>query len=373
MKPNKYERVNQLIKLIYGAVNQPDAWNTISQEIEKTFDVPQGMFLLRDKMDLRPVDWFLWGEINQSFARYTEHFHQKDIWTNALIQNQHGNFHASQNLVTDRVFLKSELYSDFAIPIDVRHGSGVILHIPNHELIGQFVCLRENGQPYFDRHTLSELNLLTPHLTQFISLRQTINNLKLQSCTMESLVDSLNAAAFVCEGDGLIVYKNKLADALSMNNEWLTDKNRYLGLMHSDEKRILQQLIKDACCTADGNFSQAGGNIERQSFSKKTTIQIFPLPHSPSKFLFDTPAPCCLVFITDTDHLKLPTTFELQQIYTLTPAEAEITSLLALACSANEIADKRGARIATVRTQIRSVYTKLEVNSQIELLRKLLF
>ncbi len=54
----------------------------------------------------------------------------------------------------------------------------------------------------------------------------------------------------------------------------------------------------------------------------------------------------------------------------LTRSEAEIASALARGEHARQIASRRGVSVTTVRSQIRSIYAKLGVSSQVELMAK---
>ncbi len=59
----------------------------------------------------------------------------------------------------------------------------------------------------------------------------------------------------------------------------------------------------------------------------------------------------------------------LREAFDLTKAEVEIIRLLLECAGAKDIADRRGRSLATVRTQIKTILSKTETNSQVELLR----
>lgn len=59
----------------------------------------------------------------------------------------------------------------------------------------------------------------------------------------------------------------------------------------------------------------------------------------------------------------------LREAFDLTRAEVEIIRLLVECADARDIAERRGRSLATVRTQIKTILSKTETNSQVELLR----
>lgn len=67
-----------------------------------------------------------------------------------------------------------------------------------------------------------------------------------------------------------------------------------------------------------------------------------------------------------------PQPHELEQLFGLTRSEAELVGLLARALSPAACAKRRGVSVATVRTQMASVYAKTGVESQTQLLRLVL-
>lgn len=77
--------------------------------------------------------------------------------------------------------------------------------------------------------------------------------------------------------------------------------------------------------------------------------------------------PHSVVLLIDLDLTPLPTMGSLEQIFKLTPAEARLTLLLVSGKTLNEVADKLHLSVATVRTQLKTVFEKTHTHRQAEL------
>jgi DNA-binding CsgD family transcriptional regulator len=61
----------------------------------------------------------------------------------------------------------------------------------------------------------------------------------------------------------------------------------------------------------------------------------------------------------------------LAQLFGLSAAETKVVAALAAGRSAEEIAEKRGVKISTLRTQLEAIFRKTRTESQRDLLRLL--
>jgi DNA-binding CsgD family transcriptional regulator len=71
-------------------------------------------------------------------------------------------------------------------------------------------------------------------------------------------------------------------------------------------------------------------------------------------------------------HPRAPSPEGLIQLYGLTPAEARVAHLLALELSPTEIAEALDVELCTVRTHLKMIRSKLDAESQTDLVRRLL-
>ena len=77
--------------------------------------------------------------------------------------------------------------------------------------------------------------------------------------------------------------------------------------------------------------------------------------------------PHTVLVLIDLDTHPLPTHTALERIFGLTPAEARLAILLARGATTTEVAATQGGSVATVRTQLASIFGKTHTRRQAEL------
>ena len=78
------------------------------------------------------------------------------------------------------------------------------------------------------------------------------------------------------------------------------------------------------------------------------------------------------VFINDTSNSQLPDSERLQQLYPITRAEARLLGEFMESVNLKIAADRLGITAETARSYLKSVFNKLNVSSQSELVRRVL-
>ena len=81
--------------------------------------------------------------------------------------------------------------------------------------------------------------------------------------------------------------------------------------------------------------------------------------------------PYALVYLKDAQSAAIIDPKEVQMLFSLTPAEANIAVALADGLTLSEYAELKGISIGTTRIQLKSVFSKMGINRQAELVRKL--
>jgi DNA-binding CsgD family transcriptional regulator len=79
-----------------------------------------------------------------------------------------------------------------------------------------------------------------------------------------------------------------------------------------------------------------------------------------------------VAFLANPDTGPVSTTEVLEQLYSLTPAEAELVRMLSEGLSLDEVATARGVTMNTVRSQLKQVFSKTDTKRQGELVRLVL-
>ena len=367
MKPGD---LNRLIARIYEAVDTPSAWFEIGNDIQRHLASPQGFFFLRHKKDLAVLDSHIWGWLQESFEDYERYFYSVDVWSQTMLRHAPGKFVASHEIVSEQKLKRSEFYNDFARQRAIRHGNGVYFAVPEHDAVAHFGCVRERGQFAYQGDEMRAFDLLVPHLQQFISLRQRLQRLKSDAHLGLNHLDNLQQPAVVCDAAGKVLAQNAAAERLWSYWQLHNDTGAFLTLRSNAANVCLLEALRSACAAAEGESAPPPVSLPLPHGREPLSVTVHPMRFTPSNSLLRADRSACLLLF----ETALPTDLtagDLVRRYGLSRAEAEIAMQLADSQPPKVIAAKRDTSLLTVRTQIRAIYRKLGVNSQLGLAKAL--
>jgi DNA-binding CsgD family transcriptional regulator len=163
---------------------------------------------------------------------------------------------------------------------------------------------------------------------------------------------------------------NRIARAVVAERDGLLATRDGLRAGRLDESTALEKAILQAVSTSNGDGFAAGGAVlvSRRARSP-LQIQISPIRNS----VVQTSQPIAAVaFVTDPLRRQRPAQEVLRALYGLTPAECRVALLLGDGHAPGKIAGMVGVTDNTVRSQIKSIFSKTGVKRQGELIRLLL-
>lgn len=180
-------------------------------------------------------------------------------------------------------------------------------------------------------------------------------------------LDRLAMAAFILGADGLVHHLNASAKKVLHRERCCTVRNGRFRLNDAALNMAFEEALRRAT-----RERPAGSLLPLLSH----TQQVYELTVSPLEAddgqagVFATP-PMQLVLVTiarPRGDAKLIAE-RVRRLYGLTHAEARVVSALVLGRTVDEIALAHGVRASTVRAQVRSIYNKIGVNRQADLVR----
>lgn len=183
-------------------------------------------------------------------------------------------------------------------------------------------------------------------------------------------MEVLSMAVFVCNCQGAVKAMTPAAEALVSKGDVLRLKLGRLRAVGQIETGALSDAIDRAAEPAERpGVSRSGTVLMRGNAAQPLVLDVVPLPRRDYAFGFE---PRALVVVrgagSDTDRTLLL----LQSIYHLTASEADVALRLSTGQSPEEIASTRGASLGTVRVQIRTLFSKLDVHRQSELVARVM-
>jgi DNA-binding CsgD family transcriptional regulator len=162
---------------------------------------------------------------------------------------------------------------------------------------------------------------------------------------------------------------NRAAVAVVSERDGLLATRSGLRAERPAEGSLLEKAIREAASTSNGHGLSAGGTV-LVSRRERPALQIVVSPIR--DFAITSQMVAVIVFITDPLRRQRPSRDALRAIYGLTPAECRVALLVGDGHAPRQIAGMVGVSVNTVRSQIKSVFSKTGVKRQGELVRLLM-
>lgn len=228
---------------------------------------------------------------------------------------------------------------------------------------------RSRRQGHVEPEQVEQFALLLKHVAQACAFAVRLGTLEQQGHFNLSLLDRVPHAAFVLGRSGNVVLTNAKADRLLDRGDGLLVVAGELQCRLSSQQPMLNRLIAQAL--GSDPLQPRGGwvSIHRSSGLRPYAALLASLdsPDDP----FSAFAPKLLVIVVDPDATGVPDQHALRELFGLTDAEARVATALSAGHSLESAAASLNVQIATARSQLKAVFTKLGVNRQQDLVRLL--
>ncbi len=232
-----------------------------------------------------------------------------------------------------------------------------------------FVSLqRTRRQGHADKQDVRLFDWLKPHLARGVSLADQLGSLRSHQCFSSAVMDGVPQALFALDRDGTILFANSRAQAFLHAADGLCSRDGRLGTALGSEQAALDRLIGEAALV-DIAASSGWARVSRPSGALPYAVFVAPLRGDDEELL--AASANVLVVVHDTAQRRAADRSMLVALFGLTDAEARLASALSAGHSLESAAVSLGIREATARSELKSVFHKLRVNRQQDLVRLL--
>lgn len=257
-------------------------------------------------------------------------------------------------------------------PNDIGFLAGMNVYNDDEWHVGIGLHRSFQAEPFSDEDCLT-LQRLYPHFKRALRIHKEFHRLRTRQQTLESALGRFMTGLIILGPDGTVNYCNPVAEAMLSQHQALTiNRHNHLQAHYPQENQQLQELLT-RLMTADRQdvttHNQAMG-LNHPDREHSINLMFAPL----EGFLTDDPQPTGSValYLCDPDStFNLPAE-ALRSLYDMTPAEAGVALALVNGQSPNQISEQHGVGIETVRSQLKSIYFKMGVKKQQDVIRTLL-
>ncbi|WP_287961952.1 helix-turn-helix transcriptional regulator [Alcanivorax sp.] len=230
---------------------------------------------------------------------------------------------------------------------------------------------RSFSAPPFSKQECKTLQLLYPHFSRALRIHREFHRLRTRQQSLHEALSRFMVGLIILGPDGRVTYKNPVAEQLMTQHAGLTLHQDRPKAHYADEDQRLQRLIKKQLHSDPGNVDNRTEALGVHHPDREMNMNIIVTPLAGADRLSEQPGSVGL-YLSDPDSaLNLPAT-ALQSLYNMTPKEANVAIALSNGLSPSQISEQHGVSIDTVRSQLKSIYSKMGVNKQQDVIRVLL-
>lgn len=263
--------------------------------------------------------------------------------------------------------LRSEVYRDYAAKYDIELGCQTTLVADTDMIIGLAVLrTRRDGPTQHEARAL--FRNIAPHVRRAVRVQAILEGQG--AAVIAGALETMNLAAFVCDGLGLVRAMTAKADALVTAGDTLQIAQGRIRGACAAEHQALAAAITAAVSPLTPDGARGDGAVVLRGGDPSAApmvVDILSLPATDYQFGF---APRVLVLVRGGPGAGQPAAL-LAEAFGLTGAEADVAAALISGRTRVAIAKARGVSEGTVRSQIKAIFVKTGVRREIELAARL--
>jgi DNA-binding CsgD family transcriptional regulator len=365
------EAFSQLLSVLYAAPLQPSLWEDFLTSLCNHTQSRNGFLLCADARHGLSLYAQGGGMVLTStdIDAYREIYAPKDPYRIPVLLRGRTGVQDCEALVPRATLESTDMFRDLIAPAGLRHPSLIVLTCSIRRLESVSFWRSEEEGP-MDEPCIQLLNLLEPHIRSALEIRQVLGIAHQKLSHTQMMANVTETATFVVNAKGQILEANSAAEALLISGKGLRLEGGILVASAKSDRQALRDLIRSA---ATAGFSQPALrpakalSVSQGSSPKKLSVLASPIASSKLGQEMSI-----LLLAGDPDRqMDLPDE-SLRSLYGLTRAEIDISNGLLTGYSLEEISILRRVGIGTIRSQLKSIFSKTETRSQRDLIRVLL-
>jgi len=232
-------------------------------------------------------------------------------------------------------------------------------------LVGLAV-LRSGRQGEISEHQRAVFASIAPHVRAAVRMQMALEHQG--AAIMANALESLSLAVFICDQLGTVRSMTPAAEKIVSQGTGLRLRQARLHANDPAETRALTDAIAVAAAGMRRPGNPLFGTVPLRSGPSPLVLEVVPVPPRECNFGFE---PRVLVVVRGTQPDTTRLRGLLQLLHGLTDAESDVAVHLTNGLAPEAVAAARHTSVGTVRAQIRSLYAKLGVSRQSELVSRL--
>jgi DNA-binding CsgD family transcriptional regulator len=362
------ETLSRFLGSLYDAASDACRWEPFLQQLADGSRADAAALVMHQVGPEAHIVAKSWNLDPEGPPLYEQHYGTLDAWAIQWRRAPAAQACLSQELCPTEDFVKTEIYNDFFARFEIEHGMFCMVENTRFRTVS-ISLYRDRSGPEFNPSDLDILRFLKPHIQRAFKLHCQFAILQSRSAGFEAALDMHPTGVVLFGAKCQVVLMNQAASAFISERDGLLTTRSELRAERLAESSLLEKAIRQAASTSSRKGLPAGGTV-LVSRRARPPLQILVSPISNSAVTSESVA--AIAFITDPSQRQRPTDDVLRARFGLTTAECRVALLLSDGHAPRQIANMIGVTENTVRSQIKSIFSKTGVNRQGELILLLL-
>ena len=366
MLPNdRLDAFSRLLQLLYSSLPGAEPWVEFLEALSEHLNARYATLILTPPYAKTPGVLLTPGVDAVGIANAITYF-QMDPFTGL----PEGKVVSIRDFVSERNLKESDFYKLYLstagtgdiLGIDLRASSGFEMRLR--------ICQAEGKKDFGDEEHAT-LQRLVPHLRAALAIFEKLETDKSEYSVYSGAVEQLSVGTVVLDHDGNILRCNNIAAAILAEKDGISLAGRRLALNSPDRESEFRHQLK-AMRQQLGEGSAPPPYVMRlERPSGRRDLGLVVKPIAIPGFMQTGSSPAVAIFVTDPDRQVRITSEAIADLFDLTRMEAEISACFSNGLSLSQTAKALGIAENTVRAHLRSVFTKIGVTRQSQLVHKI--
>jgi DNA-binding CsgD family transcriptional regulator/PAS domain-containing protein len=299
---------------------------------------------------------------------------QPDPWMAALSLGDYreGWVGRDVEMVPRHALESTDYYNKILQPLDYERIVGLLL-LKRPDEISVAGLARGAGDPDFEDEVVELMRLLAPHMTSAVRVYNRVGSLEETVESLEVALEQFAIGVVVLGREAQVIFTNQVARQQLVKENGLMLQQGRLRATVAGETRQLHEQIERAI--EIGETVEPGGrarpivSVTAVSRQQGSPLHLFVTTWS-SKRKVAMRRPAAVVLITEPER-GVPRETWLQTLYDLTPGESKLATLISGGMHGPEAARALGLSPETVRSRLKTVFSKTNTKRQSDLARLL--
>jgi DNA-binding CsgD family transcriptional regulator len=364
------ETFSTVLKEIYDTPLSFESWRNVLDLLKDAFNCHVVTLIETDVSTGRAR--FAETGVGPSVSReYFTKWHKQNIFYDKALNWRAGAAQTDQEILPRRALLHSDYYVDFLRRYDMRGFVGMTI-VNDKALRLGISLLRPPPHDDFDPETLRSAAKIMPHLQNAARIGRRLAEASLEASAPPALLDLNPIGVILLNRAGAAVFANRVARAITAEQDGLNLRRGKIEAERSADNVKLQSLIAGALGLRSVVETSRGGamRLPRRSGARDYVLTIGAIPLASQRF-GDTGS-MAFVLVSDGRTTSATPTGVLRDLYGLTATETKLAELLATGESLEAAAQHLSIRTSTAKWHLHSLFQKVGVSRQSELVRLLL-